>query len=139
MKTLIGRKRGVTQIFTDNQELVPVTVIEAGPCFVTALRGLESDGYSAVQLGFEEAHENRLTSAERGHLRKVRLPMLRYLREFRGVDTSELKVGQRIDASAFSPGDRVDVTAASKGRGFAGAIKRHGFHRQRKTHGQSDR
>jgi large subunit ribosomal protein L3 len=140
MKGIIGKKVGMTQIFDEKGNVIPVTVIEAGPCYVTQVRTSENDGYVAVQLGFSETKPQRLTQGQLGHLRRNNLPALRYLREFR-VRTGEVDVqeGQQIKADTFLKGERVDVIGTSKGRGFAGTIKRHGFHRQPKTHGQSDR
>lgn len=140
MKGIIGKKVGMTQIFDDNGNAVPVTVIQAGPCYVTEIRTAEKHGYTAVQLGFGEVKPTRLTKAQMGHLQRNSLPALRHLREFR-VRNGELDVaeGQLIKADVFLKDERVDVIGISKGRGFAGTIKRHGFHRQRKTHGQSDR
>lgn len=135
MKGILGKKVGMTQIYTEEGQIIPVTVIEAGPCFVTQIKTSERDGYDAVQLGFESIKAHRLTKPERGHLRD--LASLQYLREFKGFESTSL--GQRIDASIFETGDLVDVTGTSKGKGFAGVIKRHHFKRQRKTHGQSDR
>ncbi|MDQ7030239.1 MAG: 50S ribosomal protein L3 [Ardenticatenia bacterium] len=139
MKGILGKKIGMTQIFDENGEVVPVTVIQAGPCYVTQVRTEERDGYRAIQLGFEEVTKKRLNKPELGHLEKAGVPPLRYLREFPLDDGEEFEVGQRIDVSIFQQGDLVDVTGYSKGRGFAGTIKRHGFRRQPKTHGQSDR
>lgn len=141
MKGLLGKKVGMTQIYSEDGELIPVTVIEAGPCFVTQIKTREHDGYDAVQVGFEEVKPKRLTKPERGHLSRADAPHLRYLREFRLPDgeTPAFQLGQRLDASLFVTGDLVDVTGTSKGKGFAGPIKRHNFQRQRKTHGQSDR
>jgi len=140
MKGIIGRKVGMTQIFDEKGNVIPVTVIEAGPCWVTQVRTAERDGYVAIQLGFGETKPKRLTQGQIGHLKRNNLAPLRYLREFRikngDVDVQE---GQQIKADVFTPGERVDVIGTSKGRGFAGTIKRHGFHRQPKTHGQSDR
>lgn len=140
MKGIIGKKVGMTQIFDDNGNVIPVTVIQAGPCFVTQIRSDENDGYAAVQLGYGEAKAQRLTKGQLGHLKRNNLPALRYLREFRlkngDVDVQE---GQELKADVFATGDRVDIIGTSKGRGFAGTIKRHHFHRQPKTHGQSDR
>jgi large subunit ribosomal protein L3 len=138
MKGIIGRKLGMTQYIETDGRAIPVTVIEAGPCFVTAIRNGEGDGYTAVQMGFEEVSPERLTGGERGHLVKRGLPTLRYLREFR-VREVTVKEGQRLTVDMFGKGDRVDVVGMSKGRGFAGTIKRHGFHRQSTTHGASDR
>ncbi len=132
---ILGRKVGMTQIFDATGLAVPVTAIEAGPCYVTQLRTLEKDGYEAVQLGF--GHAKRLNEPEKGHLKK--LPPLRYLREVRAADLSQLQVGQKIDVGLFKPGERVDVTGTSKGKGFAGVVKRHHFSGGPRTHGQSDR
>jgi large subunit ribosomal protein L3 len=140
MKGLIGKKVGMTQIFDDQGNVVPVTVIQAGPCYVTQVRNTENDGYTAVQLGYDEAKPQRLTQGQLGHLRRNDLPALRYLREFRVRNGSlDVEEGQEIKVDVFESGDIVDVIGKSKGRGFAGTIKRHGFHRQPKTHGQSDR
>ncbi len=139
MKGILGKKVGMTQIFDEGGEVIPVTVIEAGPCFVVQKKTLERDGYQAIQLGFEEVKPKRLTGGQRGHLRKSNLPPLRYLREIRTSDLEEYEEGQKITVGIFDVGERVDVVGTSKGRGFAGAIKRHGFKRQSKTHGQSDR
>lgn len=132
---LIGKKVGMTQVFASTGEIVPVTVVEAGPCTVTQVKTAGTDGYEAVQLGFGNAR--RLTAGEKGHLK--RLPALRYLREFRVKEAGSFQVGQKIDASIFKPGDRVDVVGVSKGKGFAGAVKRYHFAGGPKTHGQSDR
>ncbi len=134
-KGLLGKKVGMTRIFTENGETVPITVIEAGPCYVTQIKTVEKDGYAAIQIGF--GHTKRLNRPERGHLRD--LPPLRYLREIRTDDVSQYKVGQVLDVTVFKPGDKVDVTGISKGKGFAGAMKRHNFRGGPKTHGQSDR
>lgn len=140
MKGIIGKKVGMTQVFDDAGNVIPVTVIEAGPCFVTQVRTAERDGYMAVQLGYEETKPSRLTQGQLGHLRRNNLPALRYLREFR-IRNGDLDVeeGQEIQCDVFELGERVDVIGTSKGRGFAGTVKRHGFGRQPKTHGQSDR
>ncbi len=140
MKGIIGKKVGMTQIFNERGDVIPVTVIEAGPCYVTQVRTAERDGYTAVQLGFSETKPQRLTRGQLGHLNRNNLPALRYLREFRVLsDSLDVEEGATIKADVFAPGERVDVIGTSKGRGFAGTIKRHGFNRQPKTHGQSDR
>ncbi|QPC85176.1 50S ribosomal protein L3 [Phototrophicus methaneseepsis] len=141
MKGMIGRKVGMTQVFDEQGNVIPVTVIEAGPCYVTQIRDAERDGYAAIQLGFEETKPQRLTKGQIGHLQKNNLPALRILREFRvrNGDATELAEGVEIKVDVFSEGDVVDVIGTSKGRGFAGTIKRHGFARGPKTHGQSDR
>ncbi len=138
MKGIIGRKVGMTQVFDEAGQVIPVTVIEAGPCYVTQVRTQERDGYAAIQLGFGEVKQRRLTGGQLGHLKRAEVPLLRYLREFRTkqVDVEE---GQRITVDVFQTGERVDIIGTSKGRGFAGAIKRHHFNRQPKTHGASDR
>jgi large subunit ribosomal protein L3 len=140
MKGIIGKKVGMTQIFDSGGNVIPVTVIEAGPCYVTQVRSAERDGYVAIQLGFSETKPQRLTQGQLGHLRRNNLPALRYLREFR-VKNGEVDVaeGEQIKADVFTVGERVDVIGTSKGRGFAGTIKRHNFNRQPKTHGSSDR
>lgn len=141
MKGIIGKKVGMTQIFNENGSVTPVTVIQAGPCYVTQVRTADRDGYTAVQLGFEEAKPTRLTRGQLGHLKRNNLPALKYLREFR-IRNGETGVeeGQMITIEqAFAVGDRVDIVGTSKGRGFAGTIKRHNFNRGPHTHGQSDR
>jgi large subunit ribosomal protein L3 len=139
MKGLIGKKIGMTQIFDESGLAVPITLIEAGPCYVTQVRQPERDGYNAVQLGFEEVKPKRLTGGQLGHLKTSELPPLRYLREFR-VKDSEVAEGDKLEVGeVFSVGDQVDVVGTSKGKGFQGAVKRHGFRGGPKTHGQSDR
>jgi len=138
MKGIIGKKVGMTQVFDTDGRVTPVTVIQAGPCFVTQVRRAESDGYTAVQLGFDEVRPDKLAGGERGHLQKRNLPTMRYLREFR-VKEIDVQEGQRLTVEVFATGDRVDVVGTSKGRGFAGTIKRHHFNRQPTTHGASDR
>lgn len=132
---LIGRKVGMTQVFTEGGTVEAVTAIEAGPCTVTQIKSVDKEGYNAVQLGFGEA--KRLNSPERGHLGK--LGLFKHLREFRVEDTSDIELGHRIDVSLFQSGDLVDVIGVSKGKGFAGTVKRHHFAGGPKTHGQSDR
>lgn len=141
MKGIIGKKVGMTQVFDEKGNVIPVTVIEAGPCYVTQVRTAEKDGYTAIQLGFGAQKPERLTKGQLGHLQKHSLPALRVLREFRlpASDGSEVKEGSEIKVDVFAQGDKIDVIGTSKGRGWAGTIKRHGFHRQRKTHGQTDR
>jgi len=138
MKGIIGKKLGMTQVFDADGKVTPVTVILAGPCFVTQIRSAEREGYSAVQLGFEEVAPEKLTGGARGHLQRRNLPAMRYLREFRVKDI-DVEEGQRLTVEVFTKGDRVDVVGTSKGRGFAGTIKRHHFNRQPTTHGASDR
>ncbi|MBN1304594.1 MAG: 50S ribosomal protein L3 [Anaerolineales bacterium] len=137
LKGLIGKKVGMTQLFDDAGAALPVTLIEAGPCYVTQVRNPEKNGYSAVQLGFGEVNPKRLTGGQLGHLKVTELPPLRFLREFRTKD--ELNVGDKLTVELFAVGERVDVIGTSKGKGFQGAMKRHGFKGGPITHGQSDR
>ena len=154
MKGLIGRKLGMTQIFTESGEAVPVTVIEAGPCYVTQVRTAENDGYSAIQIGFEPVKKAaRLSRAERGHLGLLKVddkhprrkslegevPAVRTLRELRVNADEGYTEGQQLTVEIFQMGERVDVVGTSKGRGFTGNVKRHGFSGGPRTHGQSDR
>jgi len=138
LKGLIGKKIGMTQIFDEQGVAYPVTLIEAGPCFVTQIRKPEKEGYSAVQLGFAEVHPKRLTNGELGHLNTNKIPPLKFLREFR-TKTSEVNVGDKVTVEVFAIGERVDVVGVSKGKGFAGVVKRHHFHGMNATHGTSDR
>ena len=139
MKGILGKKVGMTQIFDEKGQVVSVTVIEAGPCFVAQKKTLKQDGYTAIQIGFEETKSRHLTKGQMGHLEKSGLPLLRHLRELRLSNVDEYEIGQKLTVSMFEFGERVDVVGISKGRGFAGTIKRHNFKRQPKTHGQSDR
>lgn len=134
---LIGRKLGMTQIFDDEGRALGVSVIQAGPCHVTQVRREATDGYSAVQLGFDQVAERRLTRPERGHL--GRLPSYRVLREFRTDDAADLSVGDELTVANVDLGSKVDVISTTKGKGFAGVMKRHGFRGGKRTHGQSDR
>jgi len=135
LQGIIGRKLGMTQIFTDSGEAEAVTTIQAGPCTVTQVKTRGKEGYSAAQLGFGEV--KRLNSPQKGHLKG--LGQFRYLREFRVSDAEAIEVGDRVDVSLFKAGDLVDITGVSKGKGFAGVVKRHHFAGGPKTHGQSDR
>jgi large subunit ribosomal protein L3 len=168
IKGIIGKKIGMTQVFQEDGTVIPVTVIQAGPCWVTQVKTTDKDGYEAVQLGFEEVAANvtddeararkverRLSKPERGHLGllepsvkhpdkgrkalRTPVPPLRHLREFHVDEPNGLDEGQVITVEVFVRGDRVDITGTSKGKGFAGTIKRHNFKRGPKTHGQSDR
>jgi large subunit ribosomal protein L3 len=140
MRGILGKKVGMTQIFDERGEVIPVTVIEAGPCFVAQIKTVERDGYSAVQLGFEETKPKHLTRPQLQHLRKSDLPPIRHLREIRlGGDDAQYEEGQKLTVDIFEVGEYVDVTGTSKGRGFAGVVKRYGFRGGPKTHGQSDR
>jgi len=137
-KGLIGKKIGMTQIFDENGAAIPVTIIEAGPCFVTQIRSTEANGYSAVQLGFDEVKPKRLTQGELGHLKKNDMPPLRFLREFRAKEI-QVKEGEQVTVNLFVIGDRVDVVGTSKGKGFQGGVKRYHFRGGPRTHGASDR
>jgi large subunit ribosomal protein L3 len=140
MKGIIGKKVGMTQIFDESGNVIPVTVIQAGPCYVTQVRTADRDGYIGIQLGFGETKPQRLTKGQLGHLQRNNLPALKILREFRIKDGEvDVQEGQTITADVFAKGERVDVIGTSKGRGFQGGIKRHHFNRQPKTHGASDR
>jgi large subunit ribosomal protein L3 len=139
MRGLLGKKIGMTQIFDETGGAVPVTLIEAGPCYVTQIRKTENDGYTAVQLGFEEIKPKRLTGGQLGHLKRNDLPPLRYIREFRFGPVDEVAEGDKLTVEHFAVGDNVDVIGTSKGKGFAGGVKRYGFGGGPRTHGQSDR
>lgn len=152
MKGLLGFKVGMTQIIDEVGVVSPVTIIQAGPCYVTQVKSIDTDGYDAVQLGFGEVKEQRLTGGQKGHLglmqsdekhpnrRKITgVPAVRHLREFRTGRASEYEIGESLTVEQFGAGDRVDVAGKSKGRGFAGVMKRHGFSGGPRTHGQSDR
>lgn len=134
-KAIIGRKVGMTQIFDENGKVVPVTVIEAGPCVVTQKRTEDKDGYTAVQLGFQDAKEKALTKPQLGHLSKAGVTPKKVLKEFRVDNAAEMNVGDEIKADVFAEGDRIDVTGISKGKGFAGVIKRHNAGRTPMSHG----
>ena len=134
-KAIIGKKVGMTQIFDDNGRVVPVTVIEAGPCTVIQKKTSEKDGYTAIQLGFSDTQEKKLTKPEIGHFQKAGTELKRYLKEFRLEDTASLNVGDVIKADVFAEGDKIDVTGISKGKGYAGVIKRYGAQRTPTTHG----
>lgn len=138
LKGLLGKKIGMTQIFDDKGAAFAVTLIEAGPCYVTQVRRPEKEGYSAVQLGFSEVHPKRQTGGQLGHLKASEAPSLRFLREFRSK-TLDVSVGDVVKVDVFAPGERVDVIGTSKGKGFAGGVKRYHFRGGPKTHGQSDR
>jgi len=132
---LLGKKLGMTRLFDESGQAIPATIMQMGPCYVTQVKTVARDGYAAIQIGFGEA--KRLNRPARGHLRD--LPLLRYLREIRTDDADKYQVGQVLDASLLAVGDRVDVVGISKGKGFAGVVKRYGFRGGPKTHGQSDR
>jgi len=152
VKGLLGIKIGMTQVIDEQGVITPVTVIHAGPCYVTQVKTEASDGYNAVQLGFDEIKEKRLTKGQQGHLGLIKpdkkhprrkknngIPAVRYLREFRTQSTKEYKVGQKLTVEQFEVGNLVDVSGKTKGRGFTGVVKRYGFGGGIKTHGQSDR
>lgn len=134
-KGLIGKKIGMTQIFDEAGKVVPVTVIEAGPCVVTQLKTAENDGYEAVQLGFGDVSPKHTNKPMTGHFKKNDLPFKRTLKEFRLDDISNVNVGDVLKADVFAAGDVIDVSGVSKGKGFQGAIKRHNQHRLKETHG----
>ena len=134
-KAIIGKKVGMTQIFDETGKVVPVTVIEAGPCKVVQKKSTEKEGYASVQLGFEEIPERKLNKPEKGHLDKAGVGALRVLHEFRLENANEMNVGDVVKADAFKEGDKVDVTGISKGKGYAGVIKRYGAQRTPMTHG----
>lgn len=152
MKGLLGIKLGMSQIFDEAGVVTPVTIIQAGPCYVTQIKTMEKDGYEAIQLGFGDVKERRLTKGQRGHLgllkpdkkhperkQKEGVSPVRFLREFRTRGVDDYKVGNVITVEQFETGDRIDVTGQTKGRGFTGTVKRYGFGGGVKTHGQSDR
>ena len=134
-KAIIGKKVGMTQIFDESGKVVPVTVIEAGPCVVTQKKTTEKDGYNAVQLGFEDVKESKLTKPEAGHLKKAGTALKKHLKEFKIEKAAEMNVGDEAKASVFAVGDKIDVTGISKGHGYEGPVKRCGGHRTPMTHG----
>lgn len=152
MKGLLGVKVGMTQVIDASGKVTPVTIIQAGPCYITQVKNVETDGYTAVQVGFGETKVVSLTKGRQGHLGLLKkdqkhptrkenngIPAVRYLREFRTSNTTEYTVGQTLTVEQFTIGEKVDVSGTTKGRGFAGTVKRHGFAGGPKTHGQSDR
>ena len=134
-KAIIGKKVGMTQIFDESGKVIPVTVIEAGPCVVTQKKTLEQDGYVSVQLGFENVKESKLTKPEAGHLKKAGVEAKKHLKEFKLDAAADMNVGDVIKADTFAVGDHVDVTGISKGHGYQGVVKRHGAGRTPMTHG----
>ncbi len=151
MKGLLGIKLGMSQVFDETGVVTPVTIVQAGPCFVTQVKTEETDGYDAIQVGFGETRNGRLTKGQQGHLGLLKkdkqhphrkqsdMPALQHLREFRTKTSAEYEVGQELTVEQFETGDRIDVAGITKGRGFAGGVKRYGFKGGPKTHGQSDR
>ena len=134
-KGIIGKKLGMTQIFDENGNVIPVTVIEAGPCTVVQKKTAENDGYSAVQLGFEDVQEKRLTKPAAGQFKKAGVSAKRHLKEFRLEGAADMNVGDVVAADTFAAGDKVDITGITKGRGYTGCVKRWGHHILRMTHG----
>ncbi len=134
-KGIIGKKLGMTQIFDEKGNVIPVTLIEAGPCVVSQKKTVENDGYEAVQLAFEDVREKLLTKPELGHLKKNGIAPKRHLKEFRLEDSASYTVGQVVTVETFAAGDKVDITGITKGRGFSGCVKRWGHHILRMTHG----
>ncbi len=134
-KAILAKKIGMTQIFNDKNEFVPVTVLQAGPCVVVQKKIVDTDGYDSIQVGFEDAKIKKVTKPLLGHFKKTNIPPKRFLREFRLEDVSSYNVGDEIKADVFVVGDKVDVVATSKGKGFQGSIKRHGHHRGPMAHG----
>ena len=139
-KAIMARKIGMTQVFAEGGEVVPVTVLEAGPCVVVQKKTVENDGYSAVQLGFKDVRVNvrgrvYINKPSKGHFDKAGVPYKKHLKEYKFENAEDFEVGQEIKADIFEAGDKVDVTGTSKGKGYAGTIKRHGFGRGPETHG----
>jgi large subunit ribosomal protein L3 len=134
-KAIIGKKVGMTQIFDDNGKVVPVTVIEAGPCVVVQKKSEDKDGYSAVQLGFQDEKARKLGKPETGHLKKAGVSLKKYLKEFQLKNSASMNVGDELKADVFAEGDKVDITGISKGKGYSGVIKRHNAQRTPMTHG----
>jgi len=135
MKGILGRKLGMTQVFNEDGQVVPVTVVEAGPCIVLQKKQVASDGYTAIQVGFAEKKPSRATKPEQGHAEKANTSAKKYVRELRGVDVDAYELGQQLKADVFQAGDIVDVIGTSKGKGYAGPIKRHNQHRGPMGHG----
>lgn len=152
MKGLLGVKVGMAQVFDEQGAVTPVTIIQAGPCYVTQIKTMELDGYTAIQVGFQETKDKRLSKGQKGHLGLLKsgkespsrkksfgITPLRYLKEFRSKTVDEYELGQELSVDQFEVGNQVDVTGRTKGKGFAGVVKRYGFAGGMKTHGQSDR
>ena len=134
-KGIIGKKLGMTQIFDEKGNVIPVTLIEAGPCVVAQKKTIENDGYEAIQLAYEDAKEKHLTKAELGHFKKAGVSPKKHLKEFRLDDTSAFEAGSVVTVDTFAKGEKVDITGITKGRGYTGAIKRWNLHKLRMTHG----
>ncbi|MBN1622302.1 MAG: 50S ribosomal protein L3 [Endomicrobiales bacterium] len=139
LKSILGNKVGMTQIFDETGNIIPVTVVDCSPCIVANIRTKENDGYCALQLGFGNVKEKSLSKPLAGQFKKKNIPVKKYLREFRIEDVSQYTIGQEIKSDIFKAGEYVDVSGVSKGKGFAGTVKRHGFQGGVTTHGQSDR
>ena len=138
MSNLLGNKIGMTQIFAENGNAIPVTVIKVGPCYVTQIKSIENNGYNAIQIGYQDVNKEKLTKPELGHLEKLNGLSLKYLKEYKVQNIQNFKVGQIIDVNSFNEGDYVDVTANSIGKGFAGNQKRNNFARGPMTHGSKN-
>ena len=134
-KAIIGKKVGMTQIFDESGKVIPVTVVEAGPCVVTQKKTVETDGYTAVQLGFGDIKEHKLSKPEAGHLKKAGVAPKKYLKEFKLEDAADMNVGDEVKADTFAAGDKIDVTGITKGHGYQGVVKRYGAGRTPMTHG----
>jgi large subunit ribosomal protein L3 len=139
MAGLLGKKVRMTQMFDDTGKVIPVTVVCAGPCYVTQKKTIETDGYQAIQIGYSDVKEKHLSKPRLGHLKKNSIKPVRYLREFEPFRDKEVNVGDELRVDMFSAGEKVIVTGMSKGRGFQGTMRRHNFSGANKTHGQSDR
>ena len=135
MKNMMGRKVGMTQVFTEDGTVIPVSVVQAGPLYVVQKKTVENDGYSAIQVGFGDIKERRVIKPKKGHFDKANVVYTKFLKEFLVDNVDDYEIGQEIKADVFSEGDKVDVTGTSKGKGTQGVIKRHGFSRGRETHG----
>ena len=134
-KAILATKVGMTQVWGESGQLIPVTVLQAGPCTVTQIKTVENDGYEAVQVGFGDIREKLVNQPETGHFKKAGVDVKRFVREFRLENTADYTIGQEITADIFAAGDHIDATAVSKGKGYQGAIKRHGQHRGPMAHG----
>lgn len=135
MKNMMGRKIGMSQVFTEDGTVIPVSVVQAGPLFVVQKKTLENDGYSAIQVGFGDVKERRVTKPKKGHFDKAGVVYTKFLKEFLVENVDDYEIGQEIKVDVFAQGEKVDVTGTSKGKGTQGVIKRHGFARGRETHG----
>lgn len=139
MSGLIGKKIRMTQFFEENGRIIPVTVLSVGPCYVTQIKSVETDGYAAIQLGYVELKEKKMKKPTAGHCKKANVKPLKYFREFELLRDREVKIGDELKVDIFAEGEIVSLVGRAKGRGFQGVMKRHGFSGANKTHGQSDR